>query len=161
MNLTKFIVLLLTLALAISGFYCSSTEEPTEEGSIPDKFVGTWQANNDLEETSIVYTSVANPALSIDVTALASVTATINKSGAYNLTFVDPISGTDTDQGTASIDETNGFITLNSSEAGAEDLIFAYDWDGDLLVLQTLTTFDFTGQGEEEAVVKLTLKKTP
>jgi hypothetical protein len=155
--MTKLITLFLVLSLALISVNCKKSEEPS---AIPEKYIGTWEANVDLTESLIQYAMVDEPYTTIPVTALASVKAVLNRNGTYSTTFTAPGEAPEVDTGTATIDEDDKTITMNS--VGGEPIIFAYEWEDDILVLTTLTEFDFTFQGNEpvDAVVTLKLVKT-
>ena len=161
MRMNQLIAILVILSLALIGLNCKKSEEP--EPVISDKFIGTWEARADLGGTSIIYTMVSNPTISLPVHLVgAKVTAVINKDGTYTSTFVAPGEEPDVDQGKVTIDENLKIITMDSNDPGVETVIFTYTWEGEFLVLTTETEFDFTLEGNPEvpAIVTLTLKRT-
>ena len=161
MRLLKLITIMSIFSMALMGLNCKDSESP--EGVIPDKFVGTWEARADLGGTSIIYTMVSNPEISLPVHLVgAKVTAVINKDGTYTSTFVAPGEEPEVDQGKVTIDEDLKIISMDSNDPEGETVIFAYEWEGDFMVLTTETEFDFTLEGNPEvpAIVTLTLKQT-
>jgi hypothetical protein len=159
MRVSKLMILLLVFALAFISFNCSDDDE--EEGVIPERYIGTWEAKISIEGTLIEYAPEEQPDQGVDVRLLGGeIKATLNKDGTYSLTFIAPGEDPDTDSGTVTINEADKIITMNSNSD--EDLIFAYEWEDDILVLQTLTEFDFTLQGNEPtpAIITIKLKRT-
>ena len=159
MRSAKLMALFLALALALLSFNCSDDDD--DDGIIPEKYVGTWEAKISLEDTEISYAPQESPEEGFDVRFLgAEIKATLNKDGTYSLTFVLPGEDPDTDSGTMTLNEQDKIMTLNSNSD--EDIIFAYEWEDDLLVLQTLTEFDFTLQGNEPipAIITIKLQRT-
>jgi hypothetical protein len=156
MRMSKLFTLFVVLMLALLAFNCSDDDD--DDGIIPERYVGTWEAKIDIEGTLIQYATLDVPPVELDLRLLgAEIKAILRKDGTYSLTFVDPIEGTDTDAGTITLNEEAKVITLNSNSD--EDLIFAYEWEGDILVLETMAEFDF-GQGDVPAEVTIKLKRT-
>jgi hypothetical protein len=158
MRMTKLMILLLVFSLALISFNCSDDDE---DAVIPERYIGTWEAKITLEGTLIEYAPEASPDQGVDVRALgAEIKATLNRDGSYTLTFVLPGEEPDTDAGTVSIDEEDNILVLNSNTD--EDIIFEYAWEDDILVLMTLTDFDFTLQGNEPipAIITIKLRET-
>ena len=156
--MTKLLILFLVLSLALLSINCKDDEE---DSVIPEKYVGTWVANSATQGSKIEYAPQADPDNGVDLTAIASVRATLNRDGSYSLTFVDPIDGESTDSGTISLNEQDKTILLNSNTD--EDVPFVYEWiDDNTLQLQTLTEFDFTLSGNPEVptIVTLILKRS-
>jgi hypothetical protein len=162
MRMTKLIILLVILSLALIGLNCKDSEEP--QGVIPDKYVGTWEAKASIEGTLIEYAPTENPDAGVDVRGLGGeIKVTLNREGNYNLTFVDPIEGADTESGKVLLDEENNMITMTPSSSEGDLLIFVYEWEDDnTLVLVTQADFDFTLQGNEPtpAIITIILKRT-
>jgi len=157
MRMNKFITILVVLSLALMGLNCKKSEEP--EPVIPDRFIGTWEAKASIEGTSIYFAPVSNPAAAVPLHLLgAEVRVVLNKDGSYTLVFVDPTEGPDTDQGKVTIDEDLKIITMDNID-GEETLVFAYEWEDDILVLKTQIEFDF-GEGDVPTIATISLKKT-
>ncbi len=159
MKVTKLTILLLAFVLAFVSFNCSDDDE--ENGIIPERYVGTWEAKITIDGTLIEYAPESSPDQGVDVRLLGGeIKATIRKDGTYSLTFIAPGEEPDTDAGTITLNEEDKIITMNSNSD--EDLIFQYEWEGDILVLVTLADFDFTLQGNPPtpAIVTIKLKRT-
>ena len=156
--MSKLFTLFLIVMLAFMGLNCSDDET---DPVIPERYVGTWEAKATLEGTLIQYAPASNPTQGVDVRGLGGeIKATLTREGNYSLTFVDPLEGVDTDAGTVTLNEESKILTMNSNSD--EDLIFAYEWEGDILVLTTQADFDFTLQGNPPvpAIVTIKLKRT-
>jgi hypothetical protein len=157
--MAKLLTLFLILSLAFISLNCKDDEE---SAVIPEKYVGTWEAKLSIVGTLIEYALESDPEnVFFDARTLGGeIKVILKKDGAYSLTFVDPIDGPDTDSGTITLNEETKIITMNSNSD--EDLIFQYEWDGDILVLTTLSEFDFTLQGNPPvpAIVTIRLKRT-
>ena len=161
MRMIKLMTALAVLSLALMGLNCKDDEE---SAVIPEKYIGTWKAALTIEGSLIEYAPESNPESGVDVRGLgASITATLNKDGTYSLTFVDPIEGTDTDQGKVILNEDEKTIFLDSDAGSEDDIPFFYEWEDDnTLKLITLTEFDFTLQGNPPipAIVTIILKRS-
>ena len=113
MRITKLIIALAVLSLALMGWNCKEDEE---SAVIPEKYVGTWKASNQLEGSSIVFAPVANPDQGIPLHTLgATIEVTLTRDGNYNLTLFNPIDQSEiTDIGKATINEDNKTITMDT-----------------------------------------------
>jgi hypothetical protein len=163
MRLTHLFTLFLIFAFAFSGMNCDSSVDLGGRRIIK-KFVGTWQAKSDLDGTLIEFAKQSDPNTKVDVRILgATISVTVNKSGSYNFTLELPGDPTDSDNGTAIIDQANSMITLQSSDPQEETVIFQYSFEEGMLVLVTIAEFDFDLTGPEPevpAIVTLKLQKT-
>jgi len=123
--------ILAVLSLALMGLNCKDSESP--EDAIPDKFVGTWEADSTKEGTYIEVTQLG------DLTEVGGeVRAVINKDETYSLTFSNLIILPDgTDQGKVTIDEEIKGISFVSDDPEVDLIIFFYTWEDDMLVLST------------------------
>ena len=130
MRMTKLMIILAVLSLALMGLNCKDDESPEE--AIPDKFVGTWEADSTIEGTLIEITPVG------DIRVIgAEVRAVINKDGTYSLTMNLILIPGETDQGKVTIEENLNIISFISNDPESDPVIFAYGWEGDILVLTT------------------------
>ena len=162
MRMTKLITALAVLSLVLFGWNCKDDEETPV---IPEKYVGTWKANVNLEGTLIQYAPVSDPESGVDVRFLgAAITVTLNKDGTFTLIFVEPGAGQEEDAGTVALDEDLNILVLNSNNPLGEDLIFAYEWDGDnTIILTTETDFDYDLDGPNPpvpSIVTVILKRS-
>jgi len=164
MRITKLITPLIVLSLALISFNCEKSEEP--QGAIPEKYVGTWEAKDAIEGTLIEYAPADPPGSNgVDVRGLGGeIKVILDREGNYNLTFVDPLEGSDTESGKVILDEENNLITMTPSSSEGDLLIFRYEWEDDnTLVLVTQAEFDFslgTGGEPELAIITIILKRT-
>jgi hypothetical protein len=159
MKVTKLITLFLAFIFAFISFNCSDDDD--DNGIIPERYVGTWEAKITLEGTLIEYAPEEDPDNGVDVRFLGGeIKAIMSKDGTYSLTFIAPGEEPDEDAGTITLNEEDKIITMNSNSD--EDLIFQYEWEDDILVLVTIADFDFTLQGNPPtpAIVTIKLKRT-
>ena len=157
MKLTNFITLLLIFVLALSGFNCKSSEEPTENND-PSGLVGAWIANAATPGTKMVFKE-PNSGFEIDVVPLgASVNVTLASDYNYSLTIVFPGEDPIVETGKATF---NGDKLTMTPDGGPEDaIIFTYSRSGDLLTLHaTDVEFSFDGENDVPAELTLVLKK--
>ena len=112
-------------------------------GVQPEDLAGTWTA------TSAIFTSTANPPVSLDLIAAgASLTATIQSSGAISITTTEPVSGvSDTDNGTIAVSGTSVTLTIDGDVVTG-----TITRDGDTLTLNLSSgvEFDFDDDGTDD-----------
>jgi hypothetical protein len=123
---------ILATAVAAGAVACGDST-----GITPEDLAGTWEA------TEIVFTNQANTSESVDLVDLgASLTVTVNASGAVSTVFDDGQGGTDSDSGTLSVDGTT--LTIGGETFEAER-------SGDNLTLTDATAeYDFDDDGSDD-----------
>lgn len=137
---------LTTAALALTLMTACSDATGVE----PDDLAGIWTAN------SIVFTSVADPEVSVDlVTEGATLSITLGEDGGYVLVLTFPDEDDENEIGTYVVDGST--ITLNPT--GAEITVFNIARDGDIMVLTNDDeVFEFDVQ-EEPATLEVVLAR--
>ena len=114
-----------------------------------DDLAGTWVA------TSIVFTSVADPEVSVDITAEgATATFLLDAEGAYTVTFVD---GEENEIETGIYAVVGNVLTLTDSVEGSETWAIARD--GDTMTLTGDDEFDFEPEVFSDALLVITLAR--
>ena len=125
---------------ALALILMSACTEAT--GVEPNDLAGAWTA------TSIVFTSVADPTLTVDLAAEgATMSLTLNVDGTYTWAFVFPGEPTENETGTYAV-SSNILTTTESLENFVETMAIVRS--GDTLTLTLADVYDFT-QGVEEA----------
>jgi len=158
MRINKLITVFLVLSLALIGLNCKKSEEP--EGAIPEKYVGTWEADSSKDETLIQLAPTGEPDQSLDLRDFgATVRAVINKDGTYSLNMNLILIPVEEDQGQVSIDEDLKIIAFISNDPEGDPVIFSYEWEDDILVLTVQAPLDLGG-GEEPYDVTIKLQKS-
>lgn len=158
MRTIKLMTALAVLSLALLGLNCKDSESP--DGSIPENYVGTWEADSSKDETLIQLAPSGEPNQSFDLRDFgATVRAVINKDGTYSLNMNLILIPAEEDQGQVSIDEDLKIIAFISNDPEGQPIIFSYEWEGDILVLTVQTALDL-GDGEEPYDVTIKLQKT-
>ena len=162
MRVIKLITAMAILSLAFSGLNCKKDEEP--ESAIPEKYIGTWVANLDVDGTLIEYAPASDPGNGVDVRFLGgAITVTLKKDGTYSLTTEFPGEDASTDQGSVTLDEDLKIIRMKSSDPEGDTIIFAYEWtDDNTLTLTTQAEFDFPLEGNPPvpAIVTIIIKRS-
>ena len=118
-----------------------------------DDLAGLWTAS------SVVFTSVADPAVSVDiVTEGATVTLTLGADGSYTLVITDPVDPTETESG--SYVAAGSTLTLSETGTGSPEP-FTIVRSGDSMTLtDTNDDFDFNDdQAETDAILVITLSR--
>ncbi len=121
-------------------------------GVEPDDVAGTWTA------TSMVFTSTADPTLSVDIVPLgASLSFVLGAGGSYSFTFTTPLEPDENEAGAYTVTGTN----LNLSPTGTGSLeTLTISRDGDTMTLTGSDTFEFDVLvGEEPATMVITLTR--
>lgn len=133
----------------------TDTTDPTDEtdptGVEPANLAGTWTA------TAIVFTSVANPTLSVDEVADgATMTLVLSADGTYTWNFVFPGEPDENETGTYTV---SGSI-LTVAQTGGSQETMGVSRNGDTMALTLDDTYDFDGdQVEEDATLVITLTR--
>jgi len=157
MRIAKLITLLLVLSLALIGLNCEKSEEPA---SIPEKYIGTWEADSTLDGTLIGLAPADDPGQEVDFRDFGyNLKAVLNGDGNYSLTTNVPFFPIGGDQGKVSLDEEAKIITFISNDPESDPIIFFYEWEDDILVLTVRAPLDL-GEGEEPYDITLKLAKT-
>lgn len=128
-----------------------TTDETDETGVEPANLAGTWTA------TAIVFTSVANPTLSVDEVADgATMTLQLSADGTYTWNFVFPGEPDENETGTYTV---SGSI-LTVAQTGGSQETMGVSRNGDTMALTLDDTYDFDGdQVEEDATLVITLTR--
>ena len=121
-------------------------------GVEPDDLAGTWTA------TSMVFTSTADPTLSVDIVPLgASLSFVLGADGSYSFTFVLPGEPSDNEAGAYTVTGTN--FNLSPTGTGSPETL-TISRDGDTMTLTGSDTFEFDVLvGEEPATMVITLTR--
>ena len=119
-------------------------------GDEPDDLVGTWTS------TALVFTSTADPTLSVDVVAVdgAAATLVLAADATYTFIFTLPSGGdphspeepAENEAGTYTVTGNN----LNLTQTGATTYTMEMSRNGDTMTLTLPDTWDFNGDGVEE-----------
>jgi len=120
-------------------------------GVEPDDLAGTWTA------TSIVFTSVADPTLSVDEVADgATMSLTLSASGTYSWTFVFPGEPTENETGTYMV--SGSTLTIDpTGTKGPETMTISRN--GDTMTLTLADEYDFTLDVFVPATLVITLTR--
>jgi hypothetical protein len=125
-------------------------DETDPTGVEPADLAGTWTA------TAIVFTSVANPTLSVDEVADgAAMTLVLSADGEYTLTFVFPGEPNENETGTYTVSGS----TLTITPPGGSQETIGVSRNGDTMTLTLDDIYDFDDQGEEDATLVITLTR--
>ena len=128
-----------------------TTDETDPTGVEPANLAGTWTA------TAIVFTSIANPTLSVDEVADgATMTIVLSADGTYTLTFVFPGEENENEMGTYTVSGS----TLTITPTGGTQETMGVSRNGDTMTLTLDDIYDFDGdQVEEDATLVVTLTR--
>jgi hypothetical protein len=127
--------------------------EDTGTGVAPDDIAGTWTA------TAIVFTSVADPNVSVDlvVTEQAAATFVLNADATYTLTFSSALEPTENEAGVYTVTGTD--LNLSPTGTGSPET-FTISRIGDNMTLTGSAEFEFDPLvGEEAATMVITLRR--
>ena len=121
-------------------------------GVEPDDLAGTWTA------TSMVFTSTADPTLSVDIVAEgAALTIVLVADATYTFTFTFPGEETENEAGAYTASGTD--LTFSPTGTGSPES-FTLSRDGDTMTLtDSDELFDFTLDVEEAATLVITLTR--
>ena len=121
-------------------------------GVEPDDLAGTWTA------TSMVFTSTADPTLSVDIVAEgATLTIMLVADATYTFTFTFPGEETENEAGAYTASGTG--LTFSPTGTGSPES-FTLSRDGDAMTLtDSDERFDFTLDVEEDATLVITLTR--
>ena len=134
---------------ALALILMSACTEAT--GVEPNDLAGTWTA------TSIVFTSVADPTLSVDMaTEGATMSLTLNADGTYTWAFVFPGEPTEDETGTYTV--SGNIMTITASAQDFAETV-AIVRSGDTLTLTLTDVFDFTEGVEVDATMVIVLTR--
>ncbi len=134
---------------ALALILMSACTEAT--GVEPNDLAGTWTA------TSIVFTSVEDPMLTVDLaTEGATMSLTLNADGTYTWAFVFPGEPTEDETGTYTVSG-NTLTTTESLENFVETMAIVRS--GDTLTLTLADVFDFTEGVEVDATMVIVLTR--
>ena len=119
----------------------------SDDGTGPEKefkpFVGKWRAQ------TMVLTNLANPAVSVDlIDEGATFTLSILATGQYSASL-SAFGQTNTEVGM--IEVSGNQITITPTSPAGPPLVATYSFQGDLLVLDGTSEFDFNLDGMAEA----------
>lgn len=119
--------------------------EDTGTGVEPDDIAGTWTA------TAIVFTSVADPTVSVDlvVAEQAVVTLVLLADATYTFTFSSALEPTENEAGTYTVTGTD--LNFTPTDGGNPET-FTISRIGDNMTLTGTDTFEFDPLAGEEAV---------
>jgi hypothetical protein len=142
---------LTTAAMAL--ILMSACTEGAGVGLEPDDLAGTWVAS------SMVFTSVANNEMSVDIVTAESavVTLVLGADGTYTFSFVSSVE----------VEEESGTYTVSGSTLTVNALLpevldaesMTISRDGDDMTLTLADTFDFVDDQEEDATLVITLAR--
>ena len=134
---------------ALALILMSACTEAT--GVEPNDLAGTWTA------TSIVFTSVADPMLTLDLaTEGATMSLPLNADSTYSWAFVFPGEPTENETGTYTV--SGNTMTINDSSQGSPET-FTIVRSGDTLTLTLADVFDFAEGVEVDATVVIVLTR--
>jgi hypothetical protein len=139
-SFVEFVLTFLTLsAFAVVG--CSDDISAPKKGIEP--FVGKWRAQ------SMVLTNLANPSVSVDlVEEGATFTLSILATGQYSASLA-AFGQSNTEFGT--IEVSGSQVTITPTSPAGPPLVAAFVFQGDLLILDGASVFDFNRDGTSEA----------
>ena len=157
MKLTNFVTLLLIFVLALSGFNCKSSEDPTDTND-PSSLVGAWVANAATEGTKMVFKE-PNSGFELNVVPLgATVNVTLASNNDYTLTLTFP--GEDPVVETGKATFSGNQLTMTPDDFPEDAITFTYSRSGDFLTLNADDVeFAFDGENDVPAELTLVLKK--
>ena len=142
---------LTTAAMAL--ILMSACTEGAGVGLEPDDLAGSWVAS------SMVFTSVANNELSVDIVVdeSAVVTLVLGDDGSYSFSFVSSVE-TEEESGTYSV--SGSTLTINTMLPEVLDPeSMTISRDGDSMTLTMADTFDFVDGQEVDATLVITLAR--
>ena len=120
-------------------------------GVTTDDLAGTWTA------TSMVFTSTADPELSVDVIPLGvAMTLVLGADETYSWAFVFPGEPGEDEAGTYTV--SGSTLTISETGTGSPEA-FTIARDGDTMTLTLADVFDFTEGIEEDATLVITLTR--
>ncbi|TFH01094.1 MAG: hypothetical protein E4H13_05780 [Calditrichales bacterium] len=159
MRFSKVLTVMVVFSLALTGMYCTKTEDPVKNTS---PLVGTWVANSDVPGTQMIYDGTdTNPLFILDGLQLgASIQITIKNDNTYSMTLSLPGEAPELEDGNWSVNANQ--ITLTPKDFPEDAITFTYAVSGDMATLASLdgeVTFDF-GAGEIPVTMIIVLKKT-
>ena len=142
---------LTTAAMAL--ILMSACTEGAGVGLEPDDLAGTWVAS------SMVFTSVANNEMSVDIVTAESdvVTLALGADGTYTFSFVSSVEVED-ESGTYTV--SGSTLTINAllpEVLDAESMMISRD--GDNMTLTLADFFEFVDGQEEDATLVITLAR--
>ena len=142
---------LTTAAMAL--ILMSACTEGAGVGLEPDDLAGTWVAS------SMVFTSVANNEMSVDIVTAESdvVTLALGEDGTYTFSFVSSVEVED-ESGTYTV--SGSTLTINAllpEVLDAESMMISRD--GDNMTLTLADFFEFVDGHEEDATLVITLAR--
>ena len=160
MKISKIAVMLVVLAIALTGIQCKKSEDITGVGDI-SAFVGAWIANGNVDGTKMTIAKKSNPAIKIDMFLFqSSIAITVLPDNSYTLVIVvPPLELDETETGSISIDGNKIIMTTDGDPP--EAITFTYSFEGDFLSLvDNDNEFDFDLDGvDEPAIFDIILKK--
>lgn len=142
---------LTTAAMAL--IVMSACTEGAGVGLEPNELAGTWVAS------SMVFTSVADNTLSVDVVAAeaAVVTLVLGVDGTYTFSFVSSL---ETDQEAGDYTVSGNTLTVTpTTPAGLDAESMTISRNGDSMTLTLADFFDFVDGVEEAATLVITLAR--
>lgn len=139
-SVVALVVTFLTLpALGVAG--CSDDVSAPKKGI--EAFVGKWRAQ------SMVLTNQANPSVSVDlVEEGATFTLSILATGQYSASLA-AFGQSNTEVGTIQVSGSQ--ITITPTSPAGPPLVATFAFQGDLLILDGSSAFDFNRDGTSEA----------
>lgn len=155
MKLSKIVILLVALTIAITGLYCKKSS-PTESTGQLD---GVWEANNALEETKIEYDATPDFPVPLDGILLGSWLKITVNGDRYSLEIFDP-------QAEEVIPDAGKFgvsgntITMTSDDPEEGVLVFSYTRNSDDLMTLVTEGIPFPLNDQITAKLTLVLKRT-
>jgi hypothetical protein len=159
MKIVKLITVIVAILLALTAFNCKDSETPTESNG--DPFVGTWEANNNIDGTLMYYDGTAiNDNFKIDARILgAAVKIIVDEDYKFDLTLVEPQKPDTMFTGDIIIDGDQ--VTMLPEGASEPWLIATFSIEDNFATLVSDdVTFPFDFVNEYPAVLTLILKKT-
>ena len=155
MKISNIMVILVIMAVALSGIHCKKSEDPT--GPEEANFDGTWVANSATAGTKMIYdASETNPLLVADVVPLGATLSITVVANNFSLILVEPGEDPFVDTGDFLVEDNN--ITLTSEDPEGEVLSFQFTLEGNMLTLRADDVF-FPGLEDTPAKLTVILKR--